>query len=244
MDQNQAILIVDDEPDLLDNLEMALAAEGYTVLAAADGLEALAILNTHRVHLIVADIAMPNMNGYQLYEHVRQNAAWITIPFIFLSARTMDSDVRYGKELGVDDYLSKPIRQADLLAAVRGKLRRGRQLIESLGMQAGQPARRVVTVGRLRLDAAQRRLWLDEEELKLSAKEFTLLECLVNESGKVLSPQELVKRTHDLDTDYVEAGSLLRPIILSLRRKVPLEGGELGSIENVRGVGYRLVVAD
>jgi len=110
MDSTISILVVDDEPDLLDNISLALEAEDYQVFTANNGSEALEILAAQPVNLILADIAMPDMNGYQLYQQVRQNSAWVLIPFIFLTARTMDSDIRYGKELGVDDYLTKPIR--------------------------------------------------------------------------------------------------------------------------------------
>ena len=97
---------------------------------------------------------------------------------------------------------------------------------------------------RLRLDTTQHRVWVDAQELKLSAKEFVLLEYLARQAGAVISPQELVQVTHDLTTDPVEAGTLLRPLILSLRRKLGLSDGEIGSIANVRGVGYRLVAPD
>jgi DNA-binding response OmpR family regulator len=241
-----SILVVDDEPDLLDNVSLALEAENYQVLTANNGTEALEVLPSQPVDLILADIAMPDMNGYQLYERVRENPEWVSIPFIFLTARTMDSDIRYGKELGVDDYLTKPIRAADLLAVVRGKLRRARQLAEAATqLKSSEVAgEHSLTIERLQIDSARHRVWLDKQELKLSAKEFILLEYLTQQAGRVVSPQALVQVTHGLDTDQIEAGTLLRPLILSLRRKLGLSVGEVGFIENVRGVGYRLVVPD
>ncbi|RPJ56340.1 MAG: response regulator, partial [Dehalococcoidia bacterium] len=116
MNARASILVIDDEPDLLTNITLTLEAENYQVFTAGNGLEALDALQTQPVNLILADIAMPDMNGYQLYERVRARPEWVTIPFVFLTARAMDSDIRYGKELGVDDYLTKPIRAADLLA--------------------------------------------------------------------------------------------------------------------------------
>ena len=86
------------------------------------------MLKTQPVDLILADIAMPRMNGYQLYEQVRRDPRWVLIPFVFISARALDSDVRYGKALGVDDYLIKPFQLEDLLAVVAGRLRRAREL--------------------------------------------------------------------------------------------------------------------
>lgn len=236
------ILIVDDEPGLLENIELALEAEGYQVLTAGDGLEALAILAAQPIELILADIEMPRMNGYQLYERVRQQPQYAFIPFIFLSARAMDTDVRYGKELGVDDYLTKPFRVSDLIAVVYGKLRRADHLRQSLG-QPGQvtgPDQSAIQVGPLRVEPAQHRAWLHGAALKLSAKEFAILSYLAQRPEVVVKPQELVKVTHDLTTDHVEASTLLRPIILSLRRKLGSTSPEQSLIENVRGVGYRL----
>jgi DNA-binding response OmpR family regulator len=241
------ILIVDDEPDLLDNVSLALESEGYQVLTARDGAEALARLQTNPIDLILADIAMPDMNGYQLYERVRQNLEWLTIPFIFLTARTLDSDIRFGKELGVDDYLTKPIRTGDLLAVVHGKLRRAQELAASIAQLKATPASeagRALVIGSLRINVEQHRVWLAEKELELSVREFILLDVLAQRAGRVVSPQEIIQSTHDLETDPIEAGALLRPLILSLRRKLDSAAQEtpLVAIENVRGVGYRLVV--
>ncbi len=173
MEPLATILIVDDQPEILENIELTLSIEGYRVLAAADGPEALDLLQAHAVDLILADIAMPRMNGYQLFERVRENPEWIPIPFLFLTARAMDSDIRYGKELGADDYLTKPIQPEDLLAAVQGRLRRARELARlseaHLAAQAPKapaaaaPAPQVLDLGRLRVDPGQHRAWMDGE---------------------------------------------------------------------------------
>jgi len=234
-----SILVIDDEPVLRNNVKQILEEAGYKVLTAGDGMEALDVLQAQPVDLILADVAMPRMNGYELYERVRKNPHWVKLPFIFLTARTMDSDIRYGKQLGVDDYLVKPFQLEDLLAAVQGKLRRAQQLADQSA--SPQPVeQRILTVGRLTLDTDQYRAWLDGQVIHLSAKEFTLLEHLARRQGTVVPPRELIKVTHGLDTDDVEAGALLRPLIRSLRRKLGYRAGEMGCIENVRGVGYRL----
>ena len=237
------ILVADDQPDLQAMISLTLESAGFQVLRAGDGLEALAILQAQAVDLILADIAMPRMNGYQLYQRARENPRWLAIPFIFLTARSLDSDIRYGKELGVDDYLSKPIEPEDLLAAVQGRLRRAWQLAQLMAQPAA-PAlveQHRIAVGRLRIDAGQHRAWMDDQLIDLSAREFTLLEYLARRADTMVSPQALISVTHGLETDDLEAGSLLRPMIRSLRRKLGYAVGEMGCIENVRGVGYRLI---
>ncbi len=267
METVASILVIDDQPTVRKILILTLEAKGYRVVTASDGIEALDVLKAQPVDLILADIAMPRMNGYQLYEQVVENPQWMMIPFLFLTARTLDSDIRYGKALGVDDYLTKPIKPADLLATVRGKLRRAQKLAQSsaqpidaasLGCASlncardrrdrqGGPKSRptlgsdVLALGRLHIEPGQHRVWLDGQRIQLSAREFGLLECLAQQANKVVSLQELVKVTHGLDTGHVEAGELLRPLIRSLRRKLGYPGGDLGCIENVRGVGYRLI---
>ena len=137
MSEYASILVVDDQPLTLATLQAALELDGYQIITASDGIEAIEVLQDTHIDLIIADIAMPRMNGYQLFEAVRQDSRWIHIPFIFLTARSMASDIRYGKELGVDDYLTKPFQLEDLRASISGKLRRSKQQIRLLPMSSG-----------------------------------------------------------------------------------------------------------
>jgi DNA-binding response OmpR family regulator len=237
------ILVVDDEPNLVEYIRQTLDRAGYQVLAAGDGLQALEVLETHSVDLILTDIAMPRMNGYQLHERVIENPSWVTIPFLFLSALADDSNIRYGKELGVDDYLTKPFDMQDLLAAVRGKLRRAQQLTRLSSEHTQQPngGSETLALGRLRIDRCQHRVWLNGRPIKLSAREFRLLECLAQRAEEVITLRELIQITHELNTNHAEASVLLRPLVRSLRRKLGYPTGELGCIESVRGVGYQLI---
>ena len=237
MDGTTTILVVDDDESVRECLMWTLVPEGYQVITAADGMEAVLLLESERVDLILADISMPRMNGYQLYTKVTENPAWVVIPFVFLTARVMDSDVRYGKELGVDDYVTKPFRREDLLSVVRGRLRRSQQLADV----RPAPCSDVVSIGQLRMDLEQHRVWVREQLVRLSAREFRLLACLAQQQGRVVPLVELVQATHDLDTDRKEAGTLLRPLVRSVRRKMGYKAGQMGCIENVRGVGYRLL---
>lgn len=245
METKATILVVDDQPEILENLELVLESEGYQVHTASDGVEALHVLQSQPVSLILADIAMPRMNGYQLFERVRENPQWVAVPFMFLTARALDSDIRYGKQLGIDDYLTKPIQPEDLLAAVQGRLRRAQQILQAAGQPSPTQAQasQALELGRLRIEPGQHRAWMDDQPVQLSAREFALLEYLAQRPNQLVSVQELLLVTHELDTDKVEAGSLMRPLIRSLRRSLGYPVGEGGCIENVRGVGYRLVPA-
>jgi DNA-binding response OmpR family regulator len=227
---------------------------GYEVFVARDGAEALAVLKAHNVDLILADIMMPNMDGYQLFERILENPEWVQIPFVYLTARVLESDVRYGKGLGVDDYLIKPVDAKNLLAVVRGKLRRAQRVAQTSGgtphdtsgdgHRQPQSSPGVLCFGRLEIEVGEYRVWLDGEPVELSSTEFLLLERLALQANRVVPLPELLKATHGLETGYREASDLLRPLVRSIRRKLGHDAGDLGCIESVRGVGYRLVPTD
>ena len=236
------ILVADDQQAILENIKIILEVNDYQVLTATNGLEALELMKEHRVDLILADIAMPKMNGYQLYEKVRENANWNAIPFIFVTARALDSDVRYGKELGVDDYLIKPFQPEDLIAIVQGKLKRADQLSQYVHSSTQQKEKdNIISVGNLHIAPEQYQVWISEKSVNLSVTEFKLLEYLARKPNQTIPHEELIQVSHDLSTDRVEAGSLLRPLIRSIRRKFGYKTGDMGCIQSVRGVGYMLI---
>ncbi|NIM93674.1 MAG: response regulator [Anaerolineales bacterium] len=242
MQNDEVILAVDDQPAILDNIQLALESVGYSVLTASDGLAALDLLHENQVDLILADIAMPGLNGYQLYEKVREVPEWMTIPFIFVTARAMDSDIRYGKELGVDDYLTKPIQPEDLIATVQGKLKRAKQLSQVMEDPAAQNGdSEIISVGNLHIAPNQYRVWISNKKVNLSTTEFKMLECLARKPEVAIPLEEILLSTHQIGADRVEAGSLLRPLARSIRRKLGYQAGEMGCIKTVRGVGYMLV---
>ncbi len=248
MSTNATILVVDDQTELLLGIQLTLEAAGYRVLLAQDGHLALELLLHEPVDLILADIAMPEMNGYQLYEKVRADSRLVQVQFVFLTARAMASDIRYGKALGADDYLTKPVKPEDLLAAIEGRLRRARELARAAPAQAFQPPAapepslggEILIVGSLRIAPDQHRVWIGDQEIRIPAREFKVLAYLARHSGNVVAPTELVRISHGIETDAIEASALLRPLIRMLRRRLGYEAGEMGCIENVRGVGYRL----
>ncbi len=241
MNTDASILLVDDQLEQIYYLKVVLEIEGYRVFSARNGVEALEIMETQPIDLVISDVAMPHLNGYQLHQRIRQNPRWVHIPFVMMSGRDMDSDIRFGKEMGVDEYLTKPIEIDDLLAVVRGRLKRARQLARATAIDDEITSRRFVA-GELEIDFEQHRLWRNGTAIKLSAKEFALLKRLALQADEVVSLQILAQATHGIATDAIEAGALLRPLVRSLRRKLGFHAGEMGCIENVRGVGYRLAV--
>lgn len=245
MARNKTILIVDDDRIQLEVIRTLLETEGFAVCSATNGKDALRHLQTNKIDLILSDIVMPEMNGYQLFEEVSAHASWHDIPFVFLTARDMNSDIRFGKSLGVDDYLLKPISAADLLATVEGKLRRrelkSRFSDQSTASSSSKDESSFIQVGQLRIDPRGHRIWWGETRVSVSAREFALLLELATHRQEILSAQDLVKVTHQLETDPRDAGMLIRPLIRSVRRKLGFSAGETGCIENVRGVGYRLI---
>ncbi|HEY73141.1 MAG: hypothetical protein B6I35_03245 [Anaerolineaceae bacterium 4572_32.2] len=118
------ILVVDDNPELVDGVKLTLEMEEYQVLSATNGVEAMNVLERITPDLILADIMMPEMDGYELYERVHSDPRWVQVPFIFLTAKTDKADIRRGKEMGVDDYITKPFDPQDIVAAIRGRLKR------------------------------------------------------------------------------------------------------------------------
>ena len=142
----QRVLVVEDRRDLLVAVERILEKESYTVQIAGDGLEALQIMEEARPDLIVADIMMPRMDGYALYEAVRARADWVPIPFIFLTAKAAAEDVLKGKEMGAEDYLTKPLNRQQLVVAVRSRLRRAQAIRASTEAEFDRLKRQIVTV--------------------------------------------------------------------------------------------------
>jgi DNA-binding response OmpR family regulator len=241
------VLIVDDDHDTLSFLKILLQQHGYEVFTARDGCEAWEPLETQPVDLILTDVAMPRLNGYQLCQRVKHapDPRLVLTPVILMSGRALDSDIRYAKSLGADDYLTKPLDPDDLLAVVQGKLLAAERLLALFEQQAGGPGSitLVINQGQVRLDYRQHRAWAGDKEIELTAREMFLLERLAQHPGEIVSLVDIVKATHNLDTDTQEAGQLLRPLIRTLRRKLEQHLGEERCIKNVRSRGY-LLVAD
>ena len=220
---------------------------GFEVLTARNGQEALDLLQVQPVDLVLSDVAMPHINGYQLFQALRESSdpRLVAMPFIFISGRaTLDSDIRFAKSLGADDYLVKPVCQEDLIAVVKGKLLAAERLQQTFAPAPTMPdGYETVALDidhqMLHLDYVQHRAWLDDVEIHLTAKEIFLLEHLACQPNRIISNLQLLATTHGYQTtDQQDAGRLLRPIIRSLRKKLGLPVGSL--IKNIRSRGYML----
>ncbi|MBI4771684.1 MAG: response regulator [Chloroflexi bacterium] len=142
----EKILIVEDDPALLEGLRDILLLAGFQVTTASNGVEGLAALEQDAPHLILSDIMMPKLDGYRFYEAVRARSEWVHVPFIFLTAKGDRADVRRGKQLGVDDYLVKPFDEEDLLVAIRARLNRRLQLEAVHSYQIAGLKRTILTI--------------------------------------------------------------------------------------------------
>ncbi len=222
------VLIADDDPDLRDVLRYALRREGFATIEAADGLEALAAVETHTPDLLVLDVMMPGLDGIEVCRRIRAGG---DLPIIFLTSRDGELDRVLGLELGGDDYVTKPFSPRELAARVRAVLRRRG------GVQSTEvPSEEELRHGPLRLDAQTFRASWDGEELCLTAMEFRLLAALLGYPGKVYTRDELMGAAYPGGEHVSER--TIDSHVRRIRAKLAEAGGD--PIETVRGVGYRL----
>jgi DNA-binding response OmpR family regulator len=216
------LLIVEDEKRLALSLAKGLTAEGYAVDVVHDGAEGLHRASEGAYDLVILDIMLPGMNGYRVCAALR--AAGHDVPILMLTAKDGEYDEAEGLDTGADDYLTKPFSYVVLVARVKALLRRR-------GPAGG--ASPVHTVGDLKLDTAARRVFLAEDEIALTTKEFSVLEQLVMRAGEVVSKSDILE--HVWDFAYDGDPNIVEVYISTLRRKL---GPAL--IKTVRGAGYRL----
>ena len=229
-DDRATVLVVDDEPDLVELLEYALETEGFTVLTAADGVAGLAIAEAEKPDLIVVDIKMPRMDGITLTAQIRERAALRLTPILMLTARTDERDEIAGLEAGADDYLPKPVSPKRLVSRVKALLRRVEREEEATTAQ--------VRVHDLVID---RDRYLVErpasgETFRLPRKEFELLFFLASHPGRVFERDELLSAVWGADVVVVD-----RTVDVHVRKIREKIGSDY--IETVKGVGYRLAEA-
>jgi len=221
----RTILVVDDEQTLRETLAEALDADGFRVITAADGREALARFREHRPDLVVLDLMLPELSGIEVCRIIRQESG---IPILMLTAKSSEVDKVVGLELGADDYVTKPFSLRELSARIRALLRRTEQA-------AGEgPAS--VAVGDLTVDLAGHRLLRDGEPVPLKPKVFELLAFLFRNPGQVFSLEQLLERVWGYD--FAGETRTVDVHVHWLRSRIETDPAHPAFIHTVRGVGY------
>jgi two-component system KDP operon response regulator KdpE len=220
------ILVVDDEPGIVRFVRANLEARGYRVLTAMDGAEALRKIEMELPDLVILDIMMPKMDGFEVCRRLRE---WSQIPTIMLSARGDEADKIKCLDLGADDYMTKPFGTGELLARVRAVLRRTETTTVST-----QP---LFTSGDLRISFAQRRVTVASKEVRLTPTEYSLLQEFVLNAGKTLTHSHLLNRVWG--PEYRDEREYLHVFVRRLRTKLEADATNPKYIMTVPGVGYR-----
>lgn len=240
MGRAATILLVDDELLFRAGLEAVLESEGYRVIAAGNGAEALTALAAQPVDLILADVVMPGMDGYQFFRHVMRRADWRSIPFLFMTAHRPENILAVS-ELGASGYVTKPVDLDRLIDTLADHLR-ANGAPEARAQHAATPmGADSWSLGRLEIDARQHRVCMDGAPVALSAREFRLLERLAVHANRIVSSEELAAAAYGAAQSRAPAETLLRSLVRSLRRKLGYQPGDMGCIKNVHGVGYMLI---
>jgi DNA-binding response OmpR family regulator len=226
----QKILVVDDERLIVDSVKYGLQKEGYAIVAAYDGEQAIALAQQENPDLVLLDIQLPKKDGWAVCRSIRASSR---VPIIMLTARGEETDKVLGLELGADDYLVKPFSMRELLARVRAALRRVTEYVE--------PSPQSITIGDVVLDAKSHRVTCRDQVLELTRKEYDLLEALMTQAGQVVKRNDLIDRVWQ--TDWVGDTRTLDVHIRWLREKIEKDPGKPRYIQTVRGVGYRFLSA-
>jgi DNA-binding response OmpR family regulator len=224
----ERILVVDDEPAIVDSLAYALRRDGYHVEAAGDGQAALDTARAQPFDLVVLDVMLPGIQGTEVCRELRSESA---VPIILLTARGEELDRVVGLELGADDYVTKPFSMAELLSRVRAILRRR-------ALDRTESPVRVIQLGGLAIDPISHEVRVDDRAVQLTPSEFRLLSILAEEPERALSRADILRRLWQ--TEYVGDERACDSHIVNLRRKIERDAAHPERIVTVRGVGYKL----
>lgn len=228
MSDKPVILVVDDEESYRDALSIALDREGFSVITAADGAEALAAFDRDHPVLVLLDVMLPKMSGIDICREIRSRSS---VPIIMVTAKNAEIDTVVGLEVGADDYITKPFSLRELVARVRALLRRAP--IDSVRPTDVD----LIEVGAVRLDAARHEVFVNDELTPLTRKEFELLEFFLLNADRVLTRDQLIDRVWG--SDYYGDTKTLDVHVKRLRAKIEAEPSNPERLITVRGVGYR-----
>ncbi|WP_153733084.1 response regulator transcription factor [Sporosarcina obsidiansis] len=222
------VLVADDDKEIRDGIEIYLKNEGYCVLKAEDGREALELLASNEVHLLILDIMMPNMDGITATFKIREVQ---NIPIIMLSAKAEDSDKIHGLSVGADDYVTKPFHPLELMARVKSQLRRYVQL----GTYDGQ---KMIEVDGLVLNEEAKELTVDGTPVRLTPIEYKITELLMKHPGRVFSINEIYERVWN--EEAYNAENIVAVHIRKIREKIEADPKNPRYVKVVWGVGYKI----
>jgi DNA-binding response OmpR family regulator len=227
------VVVIEDDPLIAGPVVEALHNAGYNVLTAADGEQGLELARAHQPQLVLLDIMLPKMDGWEVCKTIRAES---TVPILMITALNEEVDRILGLELGADDYLTKPFSTRELLARVRATLRR----VEFEHQNEKPP--KTLTIGEVRLDLEARRAFKGQQELTLRYKEFELLSLLMSRAGEAVSRPDLFDEVWGYD--WLGDTRTLDVHIRWLREKLEDDPGTPVYVQTVRGVGYRFIAPD
>ncbi len=230
--ETETILVVDDNREIVYSLSKLLEFEGYHVCRAYDGLEALDVLNSNQIDLILLDVMMPRLNGLSALMKLRENNK---IPVIILSAKTEESDKVSGLAMGADDYISKPYNTAELVARVKAQLRR----YHAWGGNAPKADDGRLINGGLVLDKNQRIVIVDGAEVKLTATEYKILLLLMEHPGQVFPAEQIYERVWKEEASYSVENTVMVHI-RHIREKTEIDPKNPKYLKVVWGIGYKM----
>jgi len=222
----KTVLVIDDEPELAKLVDYNLTKAGYLVLTARDGESGLAAVRKHTPDLVVLDVMMPGLDGWEVCKRLRQEPSTAATPVLMLTAKAEEADRVLGLELGADDYLVKPFSVRELAARVKALLRRA---------DSNGPVPELLKAGKILIDVGRRTVVAAGKDVVLTTTEFEILRALASARGRVITREDLISKARGDDATVIDRTVDVH--VAALRRKLGKQG-EL--IETVRGVGYRL----
>lgn len=229
---NETILVVDDNKEIVYSISELLKYEGYQVVKAYDGIEALEALTKQHIDLILLDVMMPRMNGLSALMKLREKSR---IPVIILSAKTEESDKVSGLVLGADDYIEKPYNPTELIARVKAHLRR----YHVWGGESPKAKKDAIVNGGLVLDKNQRIIIVEGEEVKLTATEYKMLEFFMEHLGQVFSAEQIYENVWKEEAGYSVENTVMVHI-RHIREKIEIDARKPRYVKVVWGIGYKM----
>lgn len=223
------VLVCDDDNEIVNAIEIYLKQDGYTVLKASNGVEALKVLAENQVHLVIMDIMMPLMDGLKATHVIREK---YTMPIMMLSARSENTDKIIGLNMGADDYLTKPFNPLELTARVKSQLRR----YTTLGSMV--EANKVLQVGGLELDDQRKEVRVDGEVIKVTPVEFKIIKLLLSNKGRVFSIEQIYENVWEEQS--FNADNTVAVHIRRIREKIEINPKNPKYLKVVWGVGYKI----